>query len=446
MANPWGSWPPPTDPTSSTVRNLSSVAGATVTDALNTLTGVVVALTSNSIANASGVAGATVTAALNTLSAAIAALTSTSIANVSGVAGATVTAALNALSAAIAALTSTSIANVSGVAGATVTAALNALSSTIAALTTTSIANASGVAGATATAALNALSSTIAALTSTSIANSSSVSGATVTAALNALLAGRAARDPIWDPPTTPSADDQECDTDFLAAGTGGWTLATFAAVGTPMTRDGDLDLTQSVTAGHYRSSCIGKTLFIQLRQNEGCLLWRQVAAALSTQQLWVAGLGFQWEVGTASTNDPQISIQCLKQTGSNPDFNNRAFVTTGTSADRYTVQAVNAGTPTAASSTNTFQFGQLDGLCLRINHGSAAAGNISGFGFTRSGVVNTVCNADGPQLNASTNKIAIGFQGNTASPVVPGVNNVLFAMKFLRRIPLGSNGWIAQN
>ena len=56
---------------------------------------------SGQVTNVSGVAGATVTAALNSLAATIAGLTSTSIANASGVAGATVTAALNTLAAAV---------------------------------------------------------------------------------------------------------------------------------------------------------------------------------------------------------------------------------------------------------------------------------------------------------------------------------------------------------
>jgi hypothetical protein len=131
--------------------------------------------------------------------------------NLSGVAGATCTAALNqldsdiaAVAADLAALSTSDIANASGVAGATCTAALNQLDSDIAAvaadlaaLSTSDIANASGVAGATCTAALNQLDSDIAAvaagigaLDSDDIANVSDVDGADVTEALNALGLG----------------------------------------------------------------------------------------------------------------------------------------------------------------------------------------------------------------------------------------------------------------
>jgi hypothetical protein len=252
-------------------------------------------------------------------------------------------------------------------------------------------------------------------------------------------------RDAIWDRPTTGSADDEEFDTDFLAAGTGGWKLALNGSLGTAMTRDGALDLTQAITSGHYRSSCIGSTLYIQLRQNEGCLLWKQLAGAVATHQLWFLGMGTHFEVGTANANDAQISIQILKDTGGNPDFNNRAFIVTGTSADRYFVQAVTGGVAGAALATNTLQWGMLDGLALRVNHASAAAGNFGGFGFRRNGAVLTANSSDSTQFNASTTKIAIGMQANTAQPVVSGVNNAIFALHFLRRAPM-AGGWIAQS
>lgn len=71
--------------TSSMVENLSAVAGATVTAALNTLNTAIGSLTSTSIANASAVAGATVTAALNVLNTAVGTLqTNTAVVWVTG--------------------------------------------------------------------------------------------------------------------------------------------------------------------------------------------------------------------------------------------------------------------------------------------------------------------------------------------------------------------------
>lgn len=376
---------------------------------------------------------------------------SSQIKNLSGVVGATVTAALNTLSAGVGALTSTNIANASGVAGATVTAALNTLAAAIAALTTTAITNASGVAGATATAALNtlaaaitAVSATVAALTSTSIANASSATGATVTAALNALLAlCTAQRDAFWDPPTTPSANDQEFNVDVLASGA--WNIGLVGSPGTPMTRDGAFDLTQAIASGHYRSSVKGGVLLVQIRQNEEILIWKQVAAALSSHLLWMLGVSYQTEVGTANTTDPRASLQICRQTGSVPDLTNRVLIRTASSNDRYEVINVTAGVPTTVG-TNTLQLATLDALALRVNHGSAAANNCSGFGYTRQGTITTIGTVSGLQMNNSTDKIVINLQANTATPVISGTNNAVFVLKFLRTVDLAAGGWLAQN
>lgn len=444
-APPFGGWPPPTTPvtsvfgrigaviaalgdyTSSQITNASSVSGATVTAALNTLTGVVVTLTSSAITNASGVAGATVTNALNTLAAAIAAIPSAPVSTVFARTGAIV-ATLGDYAASL-------ISNNSSVSGTTVRDALNTLLAAIPSVPVSSVFARTG--------AVVATSGDYAA---SKITNDSSVSGSTTKDALNALSTGKAKRDPIWDAPTVASADDEECDTDFLAAGTGGWTLALNASLGTPMTRDGNLDLTQAITTGHYRSVCIGSTLFIQLRQNEGCLLWKQVAAALSTQQLWVAGVGMAYEPGTSSFNDAQMSVQVLKATGATPDFNNRVFIVTSTNPDRYFSQAVVASAAGPVVPSGTQPFAYLDALALRVNHGSAASGNAGGFGYTRSGAMLTVCPVDAPQLNAATTKVGIGMQGNVAQPPVFGINSVVYAFHFLRRIDLAAGGWVAQS
>lgn len=451
-APPFGNWPPTQPPVTSVFGRVGAVVAAAGD------------YTSTQITNASAVAGATVTLALNALATGVASLTSSGISNLSSVSGATVTAALNtllsaiaALSAAISALTSTSIANASAVTGATVTAALTTLNAaitaanaTIAALTSTAIANASAVTGATVTAALTTLSAaitaanaTIAALTSTSIANASSISGATVTAALNSLLASRGARDPIWDAPTVAGPNDEEFNTDVLAAGT--WSIALTASLGTPMTRDGAIDLTQNVASGHYRSSAIGGTLYVQLRQNEEVMIWKTIAAAQSGNLLWFAGVGFQNEIGTASAVDPRCSLQWCNNNAGVPSFADRAFIRTTSSGEAYQMLTVTAGATISNVSTNTFTLMPLQGLALHINHGSAAAGNVGAFGFARNGTLATVCNGNGQQFNAANSKIVFNLQANTAQPPVSGVNNCMFALHFMRSIDLAAGQWIAQ-
>lgn len=216
------------DYTSSLIANASSVSGATVTDALNTLTGVVVALTSNAISNASGVAGATVTAALNALLAAIATANAT-----------------------IAALTSTSIANASGVAGATVTAALDTLAAT-------------GGAVASVFARTGAVVATAGDYTSTLVTNASSVTGATVTAAQNYLLASCGTLALL--PRSSPNAYDDEFMSGSADLAARGWTC-TNAFTNATMTRVGGIDAaTNPSTLGstQYRSDITPAGLLIQ--------------------------------------------------------------------------------------------------------------------------------------------------------------------------------------
>ncbi len=179
------------DYNSTLVSNVSGVAGSTVTVALNTLNSAIAALVSG-VSSVYGRTGA--------ITAASGDYTSTLVINTSSVAGATVTAALNALQTATAALvtgvssvygrtgavvaasgdyTSTQVNNSSGVTGSTVTAALNTLLASIAALVT----GVSSVYGRT-----GAITATLGDYTSAQVLNTSSVSGSSVTGALNFLL------------------------------------------------------------------------------------------------------------------------------------------------------------------------------------------------------------------------------------------------------------------
>ncbi len=207
------------------ITNLSGVAGASVSDALDQLAlasgavssvfgraGAVIAVagdyTSTQVTNSSGVTGATVTAALNTLDARV-----TGVSSVFGRTGAVIAAAGD--------YTASQIINTSTVAGVTVADALDTLGASVGGVssvfgragavvavagdyTSTQVTNSSGVVGATVTAALNTLDARVTGVssvfgrtgavvagagdyTSTQVTNSSGVTGATVTAALNTL-------------------------------------------------------------------------------------------------------------------------------------------------------------------------------------------------------------------------------------------------------------------
>jgi hypothetical protein len=249
-------------------------------------------------------------------------------------------------------------------------------------------------------------------------------------------------RNPVWDRPTTGTSDDDEFDIDTLASGA--WSISLTASMGTPMTRDGALDMSQAIASGHYRSSVIGGVLHLQIRQNEEVFMWKTVAGALSSHQIWFAGIGMITEMGTANTLDPRFSLQYTKNNGGVPSFADRAFIRTLTSNESYQLFSQTASATVSNLSTNPFSLAMMEGIALRINHGSAAAGNFGGFGFKRNGTILTVLNGNSQQFNSATDKVGFNLQGNTAqSPT--GVNNTLFLLHFFRRVDIGAGKWLAQ-
>lgn len=122
------------DASSNDIDNDTGIAGATVSDALNSLSAIISALNSNDIGNNSGVAGINVSAALDTISALISGLSSNDISDESSLATASVSSAIDALNAARIALTAGDISNNSSVSGANVDDALNNLNGNVTSL------------------------------------------------------------------------------------------------------------------------------------------------------------------------------------------------------------------------------------------------------------------------------------------------------------------------
>jgi len=123
------------------------VGGANLTEAIDTLSGIITALTSSNISNVSGVTGANVTIALDTLAASILALASNQIADTSSVPGPTVADALNTIWGILATLTDAMIGNTSDVGGSSVRDALNNLLIAIDSNTSQIATNTSNIAG-----------------------------------------------------------------------------------------------------------------------------------------------------------------------------------------------------------------------------------------------------------------------------------------------------------
>jgi hypothetical protein len=259
---------------------------------------------------------------------------------------------------------------------------------------------------------------------------------------------GAGNRDPIWDPPTTASADDDEFTTDVLALGTGGWTAALAGTPGTPMTRDGAINLSVVPASGHYRSSCIGSTLLIQIRSSETFLMWKQFAGALSTAQLWFAGVGLHNEPNSAAADYQPFSMQVYKDAAGLPDLNNRSILRWQSNLERCEVVTIAGGVTSAVTSYN-MPTAPYDGMVMRVDHSTTSGLNFGGFPFRRNGTIGSVLQstAASVRFNAATDKIGITFRSQVAVGVDPFVGpptTALFSLHFLRRVPLAS-GWIAQ-
>lgn len=279
------------------------------------------------------------------------------------------------------------------------------------------------------------------------VTNLSSVVGANVTQALNTLLASlalKSARNPIWDAPTVASPFDDEFTTDVLASGTSGWNLNQTGSLGTPMIRDGEINLTQPILTGHFRSSCIGSTLYLQLRQGEEVFMWKTLPSIPTSNRLWFAGVGFMNE-NNANIIDPRVSLQITKNNGGLPSFADRAFIRTASNPDRYEGLTVTGGATIMNVATNAFLLMPQQGLALRINHGSAAAGNVGCYSFNSTGTIGTVLSGSGQQFNAADQKIVFNLVSSPTQPPVTNINAVIFALHFLRSVDLTAGGWLAQ-
>lgn len=264
------------------------------------------------------------------------------------------------------------------------------------------------------------------------------VKGTLSLSVLAALIAANLPRDPVWDKPTVAGPDDDEFEADTVLSGA--WTVLNGSTV---MTRDGAVDLTQACASQHYRSSVVGSTLLMQIRQNESVVMFKQVAAALSSHSIWVMGAGFPTEPGGPNASDPVIGLGIYKNSGGLPDQNNRARIQVVSSADAISMNTNVAGVQGNVA-TNVVQVMQIDGLALRVNHGSAAAGNVNGFAFRRNQSTMGFLSGNAVQFNSASDKVGINMVVNSTATLA-GVNNVVVPIHFVRRIALTNPGFLAQ-
>jgi hypothetical protein len=220
--------------------------------------------------------------------------------------------------------------------------------------------------------------------------------------------------------------------------------------VGSPYTRAGGIDPTATVAANTFLSEVRGSTLLVQIPNNTGVTIYKAVAGALSTKQLWWCAIGSPYQIASASANDPFVALALWKAATGKPDVqNNFVRTTVRTSNDATGMFAVTAGSGTINTSNTTVAgipyF--IDGLGMRIDHGSSGSSNAVGWSWTRRGGTQVIVKGQAPQFNASTDFVGFQLQStlNSGIGLDGNTNGSIFSLHFIRRTP-ALNGFIAQS
>lgn len=259
-------------------------------------------------------------------------------------------------------------------------------------------------------------------------------------------------RDPVIDPPSsTLSNDDQE----FVANGTGADVFATglwkifsdTRPVTTPWIRDGDLDLTVTPAANHFRSGYVrgdaGNVrnqggVYLQVPAGSFFIACTPFAGAISGKQIWRAAGGMM----NADFNTPGNSgvfqlMMFLGIAGPLPDNENRFRV--GVAAETI-VNATRVGGAVVTNNSHACAQAMylFDGVGAVVDHSSAAAGNVVPFAFRRAHVGFAPV-GQGPQFSAATCWVGVFLGCAGATTFSGGGGSHYHVLNFLRKQPLAA-------
>lgn len=160
-------------------------------------------------------------------------------------------------------------------------------------------------------------------------------------------------RNSVWDPPLSTDTADQEFTIDpFLS---GAWFVRDSG--GTLHTRAGDVDPKTYPSAGTYRSTCLGSTVYFQTYTPITLYLYESVPSPTSGDQLWMSAFGQVASLDSSSVGST-IAMFAAADLAGVPDFNNNIVQVglknvngTGVSADFWS-NVISGG-----SSTDGFTF-----------------------------------------------------------------------------------------
>jgi hypothetical protein len=221
---------------------------------------------------------------------------------------------------------------------------------------------------------------------------------------------------PVWDPPATPNADDEEFATDTLASGV--FTVVNESALGTPFTRAGAVDPASAPAAGTYRTTLVRGSLLFQGPAGVTCLIYKPIVPA-TTAELWMSGQTAIFNPTIA--NEVYLRMALSLKTAGLPDLTNRVLLGVATSAGRYEQQITVAGTPTTDTFTGDQYLFLFPGAVARL--GTPPTVGLNNAMFTRDGIQNMFT----PRSGFATGMAYCGWR-------YASVSGGIVALHFIRR------------
>jgi hypothetical protein len=223
---------------------------------------------------------------------------------------------------------------------------------------------------------------------------------------------------PVWDPPATPNADDEEFVTDTFASGV--FTVVNESALGVPLTRAGNVDPATAPAAGTYRSTLVRGSLLFQGPAGVTCLIYKPIVPA-TTAELWMSGQTAIFN--PPATNEVYLRMALSLKTGGLPDLNNRILLGWATGAARFEQSITVGGSATTDTFTGDMYVFLFPGAMARLGPPPAVGTNNAM--FTRDGIQNMFT----PRAGFGTGMAYCGWRYNST---LGGI----VAFHFIRRKP----------
>lgn len=190
-------------------------------------------------------------------------------------------------------------------------------------------------------------------------------------------------RNSVWDPPASGNSADEEFTSDpFLGVA---WIVKD--SNGVTQTRAGNVSPVDYPSAGTFRSTQAGSTVYFQVHRDPSLTyyLYKAVTSPISTEQIWTCGMGTVRNMDTAASSfGAEYAMFISASSAGAPDLNNMVEIGVknlsppGVSCDFYS-NVVAAGTPTSGITFSDISMIVSGFPGFVVRKGDNAYGGVSG-------------------------------------------------------------------